>query len=619
VQNEIRITRNATDANNLVVAYNDAIGAASSPVGVSFSLDGGLTWSDRQLSVPTHPIVGSPDDGISLVFIFDPFIDSDSVGNVYAGYIATDGAGGGPSGLYIERSQDKGQTWSGPTTIAFDLRSTLVPPGAYRFNDRPDMTMDGSDGVYVVWIRDVGVGLATSDIHFTKSPPPGAPGPGNPTGLDFSGTVANSVAPQTVNDNPNGIDFANAPDVAVASDGTTYVAWINVDVTNPNPKPGTLLIDRSFDGGVSFGSDLTVQSITALALNLTTGVGATDALSGSYPSIAVNPSNPQMVYIVYAADPSGADEADIFFTRSSDGGVSWSAPIVVNDDGTTTDQFHPAIAVKPNGDIDIVWYDKRNSAGDDQWDVYLAASGDGGASFTSNLRVTDSSFTSPTDLSGAPWIGEYLGLEVDATTAAMAFTSGVGDARGDVFFDLFANPVNVAVTLTESADPIAAGSGAGNLTYVVTVANGGPANATGVTASLVMTVPQGVSIDSVTPSAGIWSSPTWTVGNLANGSSQSLTVVMTVGASTQTGTDIVSGTATVTAVNEPDVDPTNGSDTQSTSVVGPQQGQGIPVLGPPGMAVLVFLLAAAGVVGIARLKSLTSKSIGTASGGRHRR
>lgn len=431
VQNEIRITRNATNASNLVVAYNDDVGAATSPLGISYSFDAGATWTDTQLGVPSDP------SGTSLGFIFDPFIDSDSQGHVFAGYIAATGSFTGPSGLYVERSQDGGVSWSGPTTVAFNPAAVGPIDPSYRFNDRPDMTVDGSDDVYVTWIKDVGIGQPTSDIYFAKSPPAVPPSPGNLTGLDFTGVSPGSVAQQTVNDGANGTDRANAPDVAVASDGTVYVAWIDVDVTNPNPQTAPLMIDRSTDGGVTFGADGTAKTITSLAKHLSTATGtADDARAGSYPAIAVDPSNPQTLYMAYAADPIGADEADIFLIASTDGGVTWSAPSRVNDDATTNDQFHPAIALTPGGAIEVAWYDKRNAANDDAWDVYLAQSTDGGATFSANVRITDQSFSTPTDAFGIePWLGEYLGLEVDASTAYLAFTSGINDAEGDVFFD----------------------------------------------------------------------------------------------------------------------------------------------------------------------------------------
>jgi uncharacterized repeat protein (TIGR01451 family) len=573
VQNESRIVRNATDSLNLVVAYNDSIGAATSPLGISFSLDGGATWADRQLSVPVHPTLGTPDDGLAMDFIFDPYLDSDSTGNLYAGYIAARGGPGGPSGLYLERSTDKGQTWSGPTTIAFDVRTPLPPPpppppGPYRFNDRPDMTVDGSDNLYVVWIKDVGQGQPTSDIYFAKSPPPGTPGPGNPTGLDFTGTSGSSVAPQTVNDGANGTDYANVPDVEVASNGTVYVAWIDVDVTNPASKPARLMLDRSFDGGVTFGTDQLVANITALASTLSTTAGLPDARSGSYPALAVDPSNAQILYVSYAADPAGSDEADIYFIKSTDGGATWSAPLLVNDDGTTRDQFHPAIAVKANRIIDLVWYDKRLSAQDDGWDVYFAASSDAGTSFSPNLRVTDQTFATPTDLWGSPWMGEYLDVEVSALDADITFTSSVADATGDPFYDLVPNVADLLVTKSESIDPVLAGSGAGNLTYVVGVKNLGPLNATGVTLNETMTLPTGVSLVSATPSTGSFAGSTWTLGSLSAGASATLTVALTVSTAASTGTDTIGNTAAVATVNEPDPNSSNDSMTVATSVTG---------------------------------------------------
>lgn len=451
VQNEIRITRLATNPSNLVVAYNDNIGASASPLGVSYSLDGGATWTDKQLGIPIDPGTGGP-----MGFIFDPFIDSDSAGNVYAGYIAATGSFTGPSGIYIERSQDGGMTWSGPTTIAYNGPAIGPLDPTYRFNDRSDMTVDGSDNAHVVWIKDVGAGgQPTSDIYYAKSPPPGTPGPGNPTGLDFTGASAGSVAQQTVNDGANGTDRANAPDVAVASDGTVFVAWIDVDVTNPSPQQATLHIDRSTDGGATFGSDGIAATITSLAKHLSTAAGsADDARSGSYPSIAVDPSNPQVVYMAYAADPPGTDEADIQLIVSTDGGVTWSTPVRVNDDTTTNDQFHPALAVTAAGAVEVAWYDKRNAPNDDAWDVYLAQSTDGGATFSANLRITDQTFGTPTDLWGIePWMGEYLGLDVDATTARIAFTSSVNDVKGDVFFDTTSLPPGPSPSPSPSPTP----------------------------------------------------------------------------------------------------------------------------------------------------------------------
>ncbi|MCZ6690370.1 MAG: sialidase family protein [Planctomycetota bacterium] len=482
VQNEVRITQNAAAlplTNNLVVAYNDRTGSTSAnPLGISYSTDGGVTWADTQLSVPTPPLAQA-----NLPVIFDPMIDSDSQGNIYAGYIGAAFAGSAASGIYIERSTDMGQTWSGPTEIDFNVGALGPVDPTFRFNDRCDMFVDSNNNVCVVWIKDVGVNLSTSDIYFAKSPPPVPPTPFNPTGLDFTGFGPGSIAPKTINDNPGGgggpigcpgvlcnvvtpgtnpaSDLANAPTV-VSSGSTVYVAWVAVDVRNRAPKNAALMMHVSTDGGMSFACGITALCLDGsplpgvpqqgLSSNLSTASGFAagvrdDVTSGSYPVIALDPNNSQTIYMAYAADPVGSpddpmgtDESNIYLTRSTDMGTSWSTPTLVNDDATTTDQFHPDIAVKSDGTIDIVWYDKRNATNDDAWDVYITKSTDGGATFSANTRITDSpSFASPTASDNSPWMGEYLGIEVDSSTAYIAFTSSASDAFGDVYFDSIAN------------------------------------------------------------------------------------------------------------------------------------------------------------------------------------
>jgi uncharacterized repeat protein (TIGR01451 family) len=126
--------------------------------------------------------------------------------------------------------------------------------------------------------------------------------------------------------------------------------------------------------------------------------------------------------------------------------------------------------------------------------------------------------------------------------------------------------VDLVVTKMESIDPVVAGSGAGNLTYIVKVMNNGPSDASGVTLSEVITVPAGVTVDSVTPSQGSFVSPTWTVGNLTSGAMATLTVVLTAGPSAAPGTDVICDTATVTASNETRTNTGDDADTECTSV-----------------------------------------------------
>ncbi len=97
------------------------------------------------------------------------------------------------------------------------------------------------------------------------------------------------------------------------------------------------------------------------------------------------------------------------------------------------------------------------------------------------------------------------------------------------------------------------------VTFTVTVSNDGPSDATGV--SVDDALPSGYSLDSVTPSQGSYTAPTWSVGNLADGASATLDIVATVEASGD-----YANTATGTAT-EDDPDPSNNEDTETTNPV----------------------------------------------------
>ena len=132
--------------------------------------------------------------------------------------------------------------------------------------------------------------------------------------------------------------------------------------------------------------------------------------------------------------------------------------------------------------------------------------------------------------------------------------------------------VDLEVVKTVSANPVFAGSGIKNLTYLVTVTNRGVVNATGVTLSEDLTLPSGVTLVSVTPSRGtLWSltktpDGTWNVGNLSRGASATLTIVLTVSGSAASGTNVIRNTATVTASNQSRYHTADDTATVSTSI-----------------------------------------------------
>ena len=406
----------------LFCAYNDYPYAGGPGLGYSSSTDGGATWTSAHIIQPFNPL-----SGLQMDDCFDPTTTIDTQGNVFVGHISSDSSW--YSGMYVQKSIDGGISFQPPVTLALDSPPVGSPDPLFRFNDRCQMTCDIStsspytDNVYVAWIKDRGFGmpLPWGDIYFSYS---------TDNGATFS-------APVIINEVQH--DMANMPVPAVASDGTVYVSWLNYNVLTGGL--GDIYLDVSTNGGVSWAADIHVIPVNLPPLSLTTGTGLTDVVSKGAPVLKVSPTNPQELYITYAEDPDGggADEADIMFIRSVDGGASWSTPVRVNDDTTLNDQHLPWMDVKPDGTIDIGWYDRRNDPNDKLWDVYVARSTDGGNTWSTNVQITDQNFASPTNPWGTPWMGEYLGLAVDNSHAYIVFCSSITDTFGDVYYDNIAN------------------------------------------------------------------------------------------------------------------------------------------------------------------------------------
>ena len=59
--------------------------------------------------------------------------------------------------------------------------------------------------------------------------------------------------------------------------------------------------------------------------------------------------------------PRTATRANVFYIRSTDGGVTFSAPFQLNTDTTTKAQWQPNLSVAADGSLLAVWYDEREA------------------------------------------------------------------------------------------------------------------------------------------------------------------------------------------------------------------------------------------------------------------
>jgi len=148
-----------------------------------------------------------------------------------------------------------------------------------------------------------------------------------------------------------------------------------------------------------------------------------------------------------------AGQMDVKFTQSTDGGVTWTKPAVVNDNvdppGAPTDQFQPSVAAGPNGAVAIAFYDRREACPNDPSvlpadvgrtnfciDTSLQAykdSGSGAALVGTNVRISEFAWDPEQPgqhlgglsqypcagardpcPNGSGFIGDYFGLAISA-------------------------------------------------------------------------------------------------------------------------------------------------------------------------------------------------------------
>jgi len=103
-----------------------------------------------------------------------------------------------------------------------------------------------------------------------------------------------------------------------------------------------------------------------------------------------------VVYVSYTQGLAKPMSGDIRFSRSTDGGKSFSAPITVNDNREIISHRFDSMAVNGKGHIYIAWLDKREqSAAEKKGEkyngssIYYAMSDDGGISFRRNVKIAD--------------------------------------------------------------------------------------------------------------------------------------------------------------------------------------------------------------------------------------
>jgi len=349
------------------------------------STDGGRHFSETELPLP--PGLDRP---------YAPSAAFGPDGTLYVLYANLTGAGNDPENLWLARSTDGGRTLAQPVRVAaglsFQGRLAVGPGTLYVtwLQARAVGTLALTELAPVVLARSADGGLSWSEPVRVSDARRARVGAATPT-IDGEGHLV--VLYEDFKDDARDFQFLDGP------------AWDN---------PFALVVARSDDGGATFAEVEAEAEVVPARRFL--------VFLPEFPAVAAADSH---LYIAWADARRG--DLDVWLRRSDDGGRTWSEPRRVNDNpiGDGTDQYLPALAVAPDGRIDVAFYDRRRDPTNSRNDTELASSSDRGRSFTAR-RLSSTSFDAgigaradarlPVDL------GSRLGLASSVDGAFAAWT-----------------------------------------------------------------------------------------------------------------------------------------------------------------------------------------------------
>jgi len=333
--------------------------------------DGGLTWQTSFLS-SSFGVWG------------DPSVIYDEVGNLYFAHLSNPPFPGyWIDRIVVQRSTNNGLNWNDGAGVGF-----LSP----RNQDKEWLGVDMHSplykgNIYMTWTEFDNYGSSSpndsSRIKFSRS---------TDRGLSWSDAITISDRSGDCIDEDNTVEGA-VP--CVGPNGEVYVSWAG---------PLGLMFDKSTNGGTSWNIDKFVSTIPGGWDYAVPGIYRTNGLPVTACDTSQSPFRGN-IYINWTDQRNGTGNTDVFLTKSTDGGNTWSSVKKVNDDNTTRHQFFTWMTIdQTTGVLYFVFYDRRNTS-NNLTDVYVARSIDGGETFE-NFKVSESSF----DPSSNIFFGDYTNI-----------------------------------------------------------------------------------------------------------------------------------------------------------------------------------------------------------------
>jgi hypothetical protein len=222
----------------------------------------------------------------------------------------------------------------------------------------------------------------------------------------------------------------------------------------------------------------------------------------------------------------------IFFSRSTDGGSTWSTPVKFNNQSGLNDQFFPWMVVdETNGKIAVSYYDTVGDSTRKSANLYYQSSTDDGTTWSTPFKVTTvATNETTTGADSGNQYGDYTGLSGINGTFFPSWTDRRSGASEEIWTAAIQDSTTATPDFTISASPSSvsiAQSGNGSST-ITTAVSGGFNNSISLSAT---GQPSGVTV-SFSPNP------------IAAPGSGSSTMSITVGSTVATGTYPITITGT---------------------------------------------------------------------------
>ncbi len=396
------------------------------------SSDSGATWTDSllpgYLADTSSQGTASPVHQMALggaIAAGDPVQAWDKSGNVF--YMGNNFNRGIEDGLSAAFRDNTGDVWvatyaaSNPNNSATDgsryVRTVILATNVFglgSFNDKTGIQVDQTNGnVYAAWSDFHGSGC--NEIVFSRS-------------TDHGATFSTPMKISSVCSN-------QGPNIAIGPGGQVYVSWFAS--TGGTFGQGNVTMGAAFasssDGGETFGKATIAVPFAPFVSNQFSGNGARQCGDGasacptgqtfprfdlSQPTLTTNGND-----IVMAFQVAVGGQGQAQFTKSSDGGATWTTPAAI-DAQAKGHQFFPWITAS-NGVLSAVYYDSRgdpnylasrapcNDASGNGYaclQVWYSTSANGGVSWTHQQLTSAPTNPNFEQFGGrtVPFFGDYI-------------------------------------------------------------------------------------------------------------------------------------------------------------------------------------------------------------------